>query len=95
MLDLKKAKLNIIKEGDLDDFLGVHIECKMHIECKKDGTVHLTQPHLIDQILKDFRLNNNNVTTKPIPASSSMLLSRHSDSEAFDKLFDYQLVVEN
>jgi hypothetical protein len=44
MIDLKKAKLNITEAGDLEDFLGVQIERK------KDGTVHLTQPHLIDQI---------------------------------------------
>jgi hypothetical protein len=87
MIDLKKAKLNITEEGDLEDFLGVQIERK------KDGTVHLTQPHLIDQILKELRLDDDNVTTKPIPASSSRLLSRHSNSEAFDKSFDYRSVV--
>jgi hypothetical protein len=87
IIELKKAKLNITKEGNLEDFLGVRIKRI------KDGTVYLTQPHLIDQILKDLRLNNDNVTTKPIPASSSRLLLRHSNSEAFDKSFDYRLVV--
>jgi hypothetical protein len=81
--DLQKAKLNITKEGDLEDFLGVQIERK------KDGTIHLTQPQLIDQILDGLRLNNNNVITKSVPASSSRLLSRHSNSEDFDRSFDY------
>jgi hypothetical protein len=56
--DLRKAKLEITKEGDLEDFLAVQIE-RM-----EDGTIHLTQPHLINQILEDLRLDNENVTTK-------------------------------
>jgi hypothetical protein len=84
---LKKAKLNITKEGDLEDLLGVQIERK------KNGTIHLMQPHLIDQILNDLRLNDDNVTTKPIPVTSSRLLSRHSDSETFDRSFNYRSVV--
>ena len=55
--DSRKAKLDLTIEGDLQDFLGVNIEKK------KDGTTHLTQPHLIDQILKDLRLDKDRVTT--------------------------------
>ena len=70
--DIKKAKLEITIEGDLQDFLGVNIDRK------DDATIHLTQPHLIDQILKDVNLYNQpNVKAKPMPASSSKLLSRH------------------
>ena len=39
------AKLAITVEGDLADFLGVNIDRR------DDGTIHLSQPHLIDQIL--------------------------------------------
>jgi hypothetical protein len=85
--DLKAAKLDITEEGDLEDFLGVQIERK------KDGSIHLTQPHLIDQILKDLRLDNENMTTKTTPATSSTILSRHSNSEAFDNLFHYKSVI--
>ena len=85
--EMQKANLDITIEGDLQDFLGVNIERK------PDGTIHLTQPHLIDQILKDLRLEDDNVTTKPIPASSSKLLSRHSNSKAFDGSFDYRSVI--
>jgi hypothetical protein len=88
IINLQAAKLNITNEGDLEDFLGVQIERK------KDGTIHLTQPHLIDQILKDMRLDNDNMTTKDIPASSSRLLSRHSTSDdAFDNSFHYKSVI--
>lgn len=84
--DIKAAKLNITVEGDLQDFLGINIERK------DDGTIHLTQPHLIDQIIGDLHLKDN---TKPksTPASSSRLLSRHSDSEDFDGHFNYRSVI--
>jgi hypothetical protein len=85
--DLRAADLELTEEGDLQDFLGVRIERK------KDGSILLSQPHLIDQILKDLRLDGDNVTTKDTPALSSRLLSRHTKSEAFDKSFDYKSVV--
>ncbi len=85
--EMKQVKLDITVEGDLQDFLGVHIE-RM-----PDGTIQLTQPHLIDQILDDLRLNDDNVAEKTIPATSSKLLSRHSDSEPFDNSFNYRSVI--
>ena len=42
---MREAKLDIAEEGALEDFLGVNINRK------SDGTIHLTQPHLIDNIL--------------------------------------------
>ena len=65
----------------------------MNIEKKKDGTIHLTQPHLIDQIQKYLRLDNNRVTTKTTLASSSVLMSRHSTSQPHDDSFNYQSVI--
>jgi hypothetical protein len=47
----KKAKLSIGVEGDLADFLGVSIDRR------SDGTIHLSQLHLFDQILDNLRLN--------------------------------------
>lgn len=67
--DLRKAKLDITVEGDLQDFLGVNIDRR------DDGTIHLTQPHLIDQILTDLQLNDDSVKVKTTPMSSSKLLS--------------------
>ena len=58
--DLKNAKLDLTEEGDLEDFLGVQIERRA------DGLIHLSQPHLIDQILKDLRLDKQDVTTKNV-----------------------------
>lgn len=85
--DIKKAKLDITIEGDLQDFLGVNIDRK------KDGTVHLTQPHLVDTILKDLRVDDDNVTLKNIPACSSKILSRHPDSPPFDGHFNFRSVI--
>jgi hypothetical protein len=63
--EMKQVKLDITMEGGLEDFLG------MNVDCQKDGTVNLTQPHLTVQALKDLRPNDNNATTKDIPASAS------------------------
>jgi Reverse transcriptase (RNA-dependent DNA polymerase) len=82
-----KAKLSITVEGDLADFLGVNIERK------KDGTIHLSQPHLIDQILEDLRLKDEEVKVKTTPAATSKLLCRHSDSPSFDNSFNYRSVI--
>jgi hypothetical protein len=85
--DLKKAKLDITVEGDIQDFLGVNIE--KH----KNGTIRLTQPHLIDAVLDDLRMNNDQVVPKTIPAKSSEILGRHDDSEPFDNSFNYRSVI--
>jgi hypothetical protein len=86
--EMQEGKLDITVKGDLQDFLGVNIEQM------KDGSIQLTQPHLIDQILDNLCLNNDNVSKKKIPATSSKLLSRHSDSpEAFDNSFKYLSVI--
>ncbi|KAI2490692.1 hypothetical protein MHU86_23876 [Fragilaria crotonensis] len=74
-------------EGDLADFLGVSIDRRT------DGTIHLSQPHLIDQILEDLRLNGTNVKSRSTPAASSKLLTRHSDSESFDNSFNYRSII--
>jgi hypothetical protein len=85
--EIQRVGLNITIEGDLEDFLGINIDRK------EDGTIHLTQPHLIDQILDDLHLNSDKTKAIAIPASSSKLLSRHTSSESFDKSFDYRSVI--
>ena len=85
--ELKDADLNITKkEGDLHDFLGVNIERQ------DDGSVLLTQPHLTDSILQDLRMDAS-TKTKSTPASSSQILFRHTDSDSFDRSFDYRSVI--
>jgi hypothetical protein len=83
----RQAKLSITVEGDLADFLGVSIDKR------SDGTIHLSQPHLIDQILDDLRLNGTNVKSRSTPATSSKLLTRHLESEPFDNSFNYRSLI--
>jgi len=45
---MKKVDLDLTVEGDISGFLGINIQYH------KDGTVHLTQPHLIDSILRNL-----------------------------------------
>lgn len=85
--DIKKDKLQITEEGDIQDFLGVNINQR------NNGSIELTQPHLIKQILKDLRLEGENAGVKTIPAVSSKLLRRHDKSEDFDKSFDFRSVI--
>ena len=84
---MKKINLDITDEGTLEDFLGVNIERK------PNGDIHLTQPHLIDQILKDLRLDKENVKERSTPAACSKLLTGHTGSEDFDKSFHYRSVI--
>jgi len=85
--DIQKAGLNITVEGDLQDFLGVNITKN------DDGTITLTQPHLIDQILEDLGLTDDRTTTKSTPAKSSAILRKHSKSKDFDGHFNYRSVI--
>ena len=82
-----KAKLAITVEGDLADFLGVSIDRR------SDGSIHLSQPHLIDQILDDLRMNDKSTKIRSTPAASSKLLARHSNSPNFDGSFNYRSVI--
>ena len=58
---IKGICLDITDEGNVEDFLGVNIEQS------EDSTVTLTQPHLVDQILDDLKMNDTNVKTKDCP----------------------------
>jgi len=84
--DIKNNGLNVTIEGDMKDFLGVHIEKT------SDKEIRMSQPHLMKQIIKDIGMNTN---TKPrkLPAASSKILKRHQESKERDKSFNYRSVV--
>lgn len=86
---IKEVGLDITVEGDIQDFLGVNITRN------EDGSILLHQPHLVDKILEDLRLNDERVSTKDIPMASSRLLSYHVNSTPFDGHFDYRSVIGN
>lgn len=83
---IKSANLDITEEGDISDFLGVNITNL------QDGSIHFHQPHLIDQILNDLRLDTT-TKGKTIPAQTSKILSRHTNSDAHDNSFHYKSIL--
>ena len=85
--DLNKSNLGVTVEGILEDFLGVNIDRR------KYGSIHLTQPHLIEQIVKDLEQENPKTNSKSTPAQPSKILHSHKQSETFDKSFHYRSVV--
>ena len=87
IVKMREIGLNITDEGNIEDFLGVNIDKK------ENGEVHLTQPHLIDQIIKDLRLDDDRVKIKETPAASSKILSEEPGSEPFDDSFHYRSVI--
>ena len=48
---IKKENIDITVEGDIQDFLGINTEKNI------DGTITLSKPHLINQIFKYLRLD--------------------------------------
>ena len=83
---IKKTKLQITEEGDVQDFLGVNITCN------NDGSIKFHQPLLIDTILKDLNLPKDG-QIREIPAKSSSILSRHTTSKDHDSSFDYRSII--
>jgi len=77
----------ITVEGNVADFLGVNIDRR------DNGIIKLSQPRLIDQILKDLRLDGDNVALKDTPASPSNILRKFPESEPFDNHFNYRSVI--
>jgi hypothetical protein len=63
------------------------------MHAKGYDTYHLTQPHLIDSILKDLRLEGDDTKVKDTPAKSSAILKSHVNSTDFDNNFNYRSVI--
>ena len=76
---LVKTKFQVGEEGDLCDYLGIKVT-KL-----PDGTITLTQPHHIDNILTDLKLQSARTTGRKTPALSSVLYIR--------TLVEYHLMV--
>ena len=84
---MKQTDLELTVEGDISDFLGVKIDYRM------DGTIHLTQPQLINSILKELNLDKPNTKIKWTPVASSKILSAFPDSQPFDGHFHYRRII--
>ena len=86
--DLRNSSKNfkIDDQCDVSDFLGIEVT---HL---KDGSIKLTQPHLIDVILKDLHLQEN-TKEKSTPALSSQILCPDMDGEDMGEDFHYGSVI--
>jgi hypothetical protein len=76
----------ITDQGQIDDYLGVKVERK------PDGSIKLSQPHLIDSILNDLKFTRE-VKPKETPAPSTVILNKDEDGEDFDESFHYRGVI--
>ena len=86
--DLRSSpqQFTVDDQGDMGDFLGIQIKKQ------DDGSVHLSQPQLIDSIIKDLHLQPSS-NPKSTPAVTSTLL--HKDTDGPDMLpeFHYRSVI--
>ena len=73
-------------QGDVGDFLGIQIQKQA------DGTVHLSQPQLIDSIIKDLHLQPGS-NPKSIPVVTTMLLHKDANGPDMQPEFHYQSVI--
>ena len=85
-IQVMKSQLDMTVEGDLKDFLGVNIQ-------REGDKFVLTQPHLIDSILKSLRLRKNESASRDTPMLPSKILQREPDSPEFDNHFNYKSII--
>ena len=84
--DIEKAGLNITREENLQDFLGINIK-------RKSDRIVLSQPHLITQILKDLKMDNTSVKHKDTPSMVSKILTKGIGENEFNKIFHYRSII--
>ena len=86
--DLRNSSKNfdIDDQGDVSEVLGVDVT---HL---KDGSIKLTQPHLIDMIVKDLHLQEN-TKEKSTPALSSQILYPDVDGKDMGDEFHCRSVI--
>jgi hypothetical protein len=65
-------------EGDISDYLG------LKVERLANGYIKLSQPQLIQSIIKDTGFNER-TGSKPTPAASTIKLSRDLHGRSIDK----------
>ncbi len=84
---LVQTRFKLGEEGDLCNYLGIRVT-KL-----PDGTITLTQPHLINTILTDLNLQTARTTGRSTPALSSVLLHRDPQGLPFNKSFHYRSII--
>eukprot|EP00980_Cylindrotheca_fusiformis_P019196 scaffold6521_cov93-Cylindrotheca_fusiformis.AAC.4 len=85
--DIKAQGYDMTDEGDLKDYLGVDVDRRM------DGTIHLSQPKLIAQILGDVFFNERTKEGKENPALIGQTLQKSLDEDEHDKTWSYRSII--
>ena len=79
-------RFTVDDQGDIGDFLGIQVQ-KL-----SDGTIQLTQPQLIDSIIKDLHLQSGS-NSKKTPAVPTNLLHKDTEGEEMTPEFHYRRVI--
>ena len=85
-LHSSSQQFTVDDQGDVGDFLGIQIKKR------DDGSVHLSQPQLIDSIIKDLHLQPSS-NPKSTPAVTSTLLHKDTDGSDMVPEFHYRSVI--
>ena len=73
-------------QGDIGDFLGIEVQKQ------EDGSIMLTQPQLIDSILRDLHLQSSS-NVKKTPSMTTSLLHKDTDRPEMTPDFHYRSVI--
>ncbi len=87
IIKLISEKFKIQEEGNMCEFLGIEMQKK------DDGSLLLRQPQLIDSILKDLRMENENVAKRTTPLLKTRVLHKDAQGEPFDESFHYRSLI--
>ncbi|KAL7557091.1 hypothetical protein ACA910_011910 [Epithemia clementina (nom. ined.)] len=75
-------RFNVDDQGEVKDFLGIKIRKQ------PDGSIMLTQPHLIDSIIKDLQLQSNS-QVRDTPALSTVILHKDEQGKPMNQQADF------
>jgi hypothetical protein len=85
IVDLQ-TMFNVSDEGDLTDYLGANIET-----CE-DGTIKLSQPHLIDQTIEDANFQAD-TKFEAMPATSTKILHKDPSGNPHHATWHYRGII--
>lgn len=83
--DLRQS-FKLTDEGNIADYLGIKVTRLA------TGIISLTQPQLIESILRDINFSKN-TKSKTIPAVSTHLLQQDSEGDTFNEHWDYRSLI--
>ena len=78
-------------QGNIQDYLGIRIDRK------SDGSIHMTQPHLIDSVLEDLNLlaheNRSSTSIRDLPSMPTRKILADTNGPMFTYPWHYRSVI--